>query len=183
MRHFPRESLLWFALAAPVFANHGGVDVEWLVYAVFAGPFWLGAMAAFGHASRSKRGVMRLVSFVLFVFCSNGPTSQFLLMAAIPIVAPVLLSLAMRTGDDEPRAGGLSDVEQATARAHALLERDDVKRATNPTVRLTDVARGARCPVCSQAAGSPALGCARCHTPHHADCFEYNRGCGVYGCI
>ncbi|MEA3429863.1 MAG: RING finger protein [Nanoarchaeota archaeon] len=24
--------------------------------------------------------------------------------------------------------------------------------------------------------------CQRCDTPHHQDCWEYNKGCAVYGC-
>lgn len=38
------------------------------------------------------------------------------------------------------------------------------------------------CPVCGQVLGRPISACASCHTPHHADCWEYNEGCAVYAC-
>lgn len=50
----------------------------------------------------------------------------------------------------------------------------------------TDVAEVPRCPVCAGPVGGsdelPVLGCPRCGTPHHADCWEYHGGCAVYGC-
>lgn len=39
------------------------------------------------------------------------------------------------------------------------------------------------CRVCGDALeGSPVVACARCQTPHHADCFEWAARCAVYGC-
>jgi len=39
------------------------------------------------------------------------------------------------------------------------------------------------CPVCRSAVGTEdAKPCPQCHAPHHADCWDYNGGCGVYGC-
>jgi transcription elongation factor Elf1 len=39
------------------------------------------------------------------------------------------------------------------------------------------------CPICQCALGAePSKACAACHTRHHVDCWEYNRGCGLYGC-
>jgi hypothetical protein len=49
-----------------------------------------------------------------------------------------------------------------------------------------------RCAVCSQslesagraaaAAGAAARICPRCEAPHHADCWDYNGGCAIFGC-
>jgi hypothetical protein len=39
-----------------------------------------------------------------------------------------------------------------------------------------------RCPVCSGAVSRDAVTCPSCEVPHHLDCMEYNRGCGIYGC-
>lgn len=39
----------------------------------------------------------------------------------------------------------------------------------------------ARCPVCATQGGLGAE-CPSCGTPHHEECFHYNRGCGIYGC-
>jgi hypothetical protein len=36
--------------------------------------------------------------------------------------------------------------------------------------------------VCGWDLGPPIAECPRCATPHHADCWEYNRGCSIYGC-
>ena len=43
---------------------------------------------------------------------------------------------------------------------------------------------GARCSVCQQAIGSDesATSCTECGVEHHDECWEYNGGCGSYGC-
>lgn len=40
------------------------------------------------------------------------------------------------------------------------------------------------CPVCSSKflSGDPAKNCPKCDVPHHEHCWEYNSGCGIYGC-
>ena len=35
----------------------------------------------------------------------------------------------------------------------------------------------ASCHVCGQVI------CRKCRTPHHRECWRYNRGCAVYGCL
>lgn len=45
------------------------------------------------------------------------------------------------------------------------------------TVRLVG-----RCPVCSEAVRFSRRACLRCDAQHHEECWEYNRGCGIYGC-
>lgn len=39
-----------------------------------------------------------------------------------------------------------------------------------------------RCPVCATSVDGSACRCARCHAPHHAECWSYNAGCGIYAC-
>lgn len=39
-----------------------------------------------------------------------------------------------------------------------------------------------RCPVCACELAGAGTRCARCQTPHHADCWRFNRGCGLYAC-
>ncbi len=36
-----------------------------------------------------------------------------------------------------------------------------------------------QCPV---AAGEPLRGCPQCRAPYHAECWDYNQGCALYGC-
>jgi hypothetical protein len=39
------------------------------------------------------------------------------------------------------------------------------------------------CPICQCELGAdPFKACDACKTRHHVDCWEYNRGCGLYGC-
>ena len=38
------------------------------------------------------------------------------------------------------------------------------------------------CPVCRTASESDTTQCANCLTPHHRECWDYNGGCGTYGC-
>lgn len=40
-----------------------------------------------------------------------------------------------------------------------------------------------RCPVCANAIQNAERACARCATPHHADCWAYSGGCAIYGCV
>lgn len=40
------------------------------------------------------------------------------------------------------------------------------------------------CPICQSPAnsGDPTTTCPACQTIHHKDCWDYNKGCGLYGC-
>jgi hypothetical protein len=39
-----------------------------------------------------------------------------------------------------------------------------------------------RCPVCGEGMSSRVVACARCRTPHHAECWTYVGMCSTYGC-
>lgn len=50
---------------------------------------------------------------------------------------------------------------------------------------VLDAAReltGSSCPVCGHPVAESALPCARCRTPHHADCWKYFGGCAIFAC-
>jgi hypothetical protein len=38
------------------------------------------------------------------------------------------------------------------------------------------------CPICRTPATGQTVECMHCHGVHHLDCWEYNGGCGKYGC-
>lgn len=38
------------------------------------------------------------------------------------------------------------------------------------------------CQVCGDPLYEPIVWCRKCHTPHHEDCWYYNRWCSTYGC-
>jgi hypothetical protein len=38
------------------------------------------------------------------------------------------------------------------------------------------------CPVCRTACDFDAINCSNCLAPHHRECWDYNGGCGTYGC-
>lgn len=40
-----------------------------------------------------------------------------------------------------------------------------------------------RCPVCATDAPRNEAACPQCDAPHHVECYSYNRGCGIYGCV
>lgn len=42
--------------------------------------------------------------------------------------------------------------------------------------------RVASCPVCRDDVRDGARACARCKTPHHAECFDFNGRCAIFGC-
>ena len=39
-----------------------------------------------------------------------------------------------------------------------------------------------KCLVCGEPLSGKIVDCIKCKTPHHADCWRYNRGCSTYGC-
>lgn len=41
---------------------------------------------------------------------------------------------------------------------------------------------GARCLVCRSDLSGAVIYCASCHTPHHAECFQWAGACSVYAC-
>lgn len=50
-------------------------------------------------------------------------------------------------------------------------------------MRLGQVQAGvASCPVCRSEVREAARVCVRCATPHHAECFEFNGRCAIFGC-
>src|SRR5882724_11220763 len=38
------------------------------------------------------------------------------------------------------------------------------------------------CPVCRSASDGKTIECPDCHAVHHRECWDYNGGCGKYGC-
>src|SRR5262249_9815413 len=38
------------------------------------------------------------------------------------------------------------------------------------------------CPICTSVLREPLVRCARCRSPHHAECWTYLGRCAVYGC-
>lgn len=70
------------------------------------------------------------------------------------------------------------------------MEPKDIAPDEDPTSLIdgTEYLReAAKCPVCActifeNAEEDPVVWCKRCNTPHHGDCWQYNGGCGLYGC-
>jgi hypothetical protein len=44
------------------------------------------------------------------------------------------------------------------------------------------VDRAGHCPVCARAFEVEPTICPQCETPHHTDCWNYSKGCAIYGC-
>lgn len=49
-------------------------------------------------------------------------------------------------------------------------------------LRSVAIATASRCPVCATEIESASVRCLDCATPHHEECFRYNRECGLYAC-
>lgn len=47
---------------------------------------------------------------------------------------------------------------------------------------VSELPAGARCPLCEHPLAGELRRCAKCRTPHHADCWDYFGGCTRYGC-
>ena len=41
----------------------------------------------------------------------------------------------------------------------------------------------AKCPICACEIHEPPVICNRCGVEYHADCWDYNEGCAIYGCL
>ena len=54
-------------------------------------------------------------------------------------------------------------------------------RRSGPTFEIR-LGKGTRCLVCGDALESHLYSCPDCATPHHEECWAYNRGCSTYGC-
>jgi hypothetical protein len=42
--------------------------------------------------------------------------------------------------------------------------------------------KGTQCQVCGSELDRDLVSCGACATPHHRECWDYNRGCSTYGC-
>jgi predicted Zn finger-like uncharacterized protein len=63
--------------------------------------------------------------------------------------------------------------------------RVELSEPVKPAVSHSQSAEtGSICPVCQQPVvmSPPPVRCPECGTTYHAECWEYNGGCGVYGC-
>jgi len=49
-------------------------------------------------------------------------------------------------------------------------------------VLAEEVGADSNCPICRNPTTPTDLSCDICRVKHHKDCFEYNEGCGIYGC-
>jgi len=68
----------------------------------------------------------------------------------------------------------------ARAAASSVLAAPSVSSASTASAAAT----GVLCPVCQSPVDSAesTRSCPQCHSPHHQECWDYNRGCGLYGC-
>ncbi len=82
-----------------------------------------------------------------------------------------------------PLAGALPPAHFVPA-AEAPVAKVEEKKAVPTPAATRAVAGSGVCPVCrvAPAAGEAVIVCPTCHTAHHPDCWEYNEGCGKYGC-
>jgi hypothetical protein len=67
--------------------------------------------------------------------------------------------------------------------ARSLLRKArDLAEEGGMALELVRVQAGSVCPVCGHPVAESALPCARCRTPHHADCWKYFGGCAIFAC-
>lgn len=197
MRHLA-VPLLLCAMATPASACPGPVLPAFIVYLVFAGPFWLVALALFGLFPKRVRGTARWSALLLMLFVSAfgpldvGSFEMFVAIAAMPIVVPILFAAfadrGPRSWDDQPEGCSKSTAPRPRRPGYApelvALTGARIPRP-DPAIRVVAQGNGdeGRCPVCSTPATGSILACTRCSTPHHTDCFRYNGDCAVYACV
>lgn len=108
---------------------------------------------------------------------SDSEGSSFVVQLQIPGRAP----WKVRTFSNEADACELlAEIESFLPEraGPAALEFRPVSRQLPLPVR----AAGGECRVCGTGLATQVVGCPRCETPHHADCWEYAGGCSTYAC-
>jgi hypothetical protein len=94
---------------------------------------------------------------------------------ALIIVAVIVGALLVKAMTGAwPGGREVPELAEAVAQALAASEGAEILAVTEPG--------GARCEVCGTAILASPARCASCGTPHHADCWRYNRGCSTYAC-
>lgn len=76
--------------------------------------------------------------------------------------------------DDGTHYSGLSESRSPEGR--------DASNGLLMTSRLFTHTDGVVCPVCSSSLSLLRVQCPACAISHHRDCWQYNGGCGIYGC-
>jgi len=123
---------------------------------------------------------------------SESPMSLGLIGTALgPILALVALQRTRRAvitrqsrSTGEPPIVGYPDAARST-RWTGSVRSASSSLQSHVLVRIETQechTRGGRCPVCGQRVDEDLGCCQECHTPHHLECFEWNRGCAIYGC-
>src|SRR5579862_9091732 len=63
-----------------------------------------------------------------------------------------------------------------------MTDSPDSQALSTASDQPSDTSLADTCPICRTAGVTDPVQCPHCHLPHHKDCWEYNGGCGTYGC-
>lgn len=128
----------------------------------FAGPYWarqaIQASEARGGQLIARAGSLAfpLIAAAGYGLAINGRAPGTVLGTAL-VFAPLLalLAIPIDRAPDEP--------------------------CQPPASRRPSLPRG-HCPVCREVVRDRVATCARCHTPHHRECLDFNGRCGIFAC-
>ena len=178
-------TVMYLALAVPF---HGLLFLALVVAGILTSLFGSAETRERGAAGLSRAGNIVMYSFLSMCACivldlasngARGVAADILYRTGLAVALVAVVRVPSWAREDEPPRHTPRNEPRHTVRhpPPAPLPLDQLRVVS---VQLTGTA--ARCPVCGTAAGDDAAWCARCETPHHADCLKYNGRCGTYGC-
>ncbi|MBI3891595.1 MAG: hypothetical protein HY303_08710, partial [Candidatus Wallbacteria bacterium] len=161
--------------------------------------FWRDVAMLPGSAGKTRTRILTLVPGATALFLAfSSWTEDGALGAALMGLALLATSLS----EAMHHRWLLADLERATTPVHTIASRSQPVplRAPEPigkpmprlpsaqaigvclqtqSIRLGP---GTACRVCGDSLFGGVVLCERCETPHHEACWQYNRGCAVFGC-
>lgn len=110
---------------------------------------------------------------------SDSDGSSHVVRLHVPGLAPwVVRRFTSEVDARELLAEVQSYLPERAAGANLVAEFRPVSRqAPRPVAAV-----GGACRVCGTGLATQVVGCPRCDTPHHADCWDYAGGCSTYAC-
>lgn len=149
----------------------GRMVAPWAVLLTpFAALFLHKTARAFGSRVQEWAAHPAWIGSLLFglvtAFALPGPWSWVLL--APVVLVPLLIGEALFLSPRAPEAAPV--VTQPASLRPSQLSLGQVQ------LRL------AKCPVCRDDVRDGARACTQCKTPHHAECFDFNGRCAIFGC-
>jgi hypothetical protein len=120
---------------------------------------------------------LAIVAFIVWVW----PKSARATVMATPTTTTRAATAAAAAADTEARPTHRTPGRESDDGPAELGQGERIEFVTEAKGEIADIAATA-CQVCGEALESDVVTCESCRTPHHEECWEWNKGCTTYGC-